>query len=208
MNQPHSPFNRPSKPKLKRQPQNFVEALKSIGGHAVKSISQDLLRPLPGNIIDSATGMYSSPEDQPSPDWDQEWLKQKEAQAEQIQKQLRHQEVITQKVFDRRDEEIKAQIQAIRQELNALAQEIETLAQSTQNAIAAEIEHPGTYHLGFFQILRRFITILRKQVSESQNWLALSYQRRQARNAYWGGFKLAGTKFTLSQERSIATSTG
>jgi hypothetical protein len=208
MNQ--NPFNNQAKPapKKSRQPQNFVEALKSIGGHTVKSLTNDVIKPILPDAFNSITGSQSqSQESTQPPAWNKEWLQPQDTNQE-VQRQLRHREVIQTQVFDRRQEEIKAQIKALREELKALAGEIAALAQNTQQAIEAEIENPGTYHVSFFEKLKRSLILLRKQVAESQNWLELSYQRRQSKNAYWSGFKKSGTKFSMSHERAIATSAG
>ena len=89
-----------------------------------------------------------------------------------------------------------------------LAKEIENLNQDVARAVHEEVVDPGTYHLSYFQALKRFIFNLRQQVAESKNWLNLSYQRQQSQKAYWGGVKKSGTKFMLSQERYMSTQAG
>jgi hypothetical protein len=75
-------------------------------------------------------------------------------------------------------------------------------------AIEEEVTTPGTYHLNFFEKLKQFIILMRKQVQDSQSWLEMSYSRKKAQNGYWSGFKKSGTKFSLSSERYMATSSG
>ena len=79
---------------------------------------------------------------------------------------------------------------------------------SLQKAIEAEIENPGTYHVNFFEKLKKFIIQLRKQVAESGNWLEISNQRKVAQRHYWGNVKKSGTKYMLSHDRSVATQPG
>lgn len=207
------PFaNSTSKPKIKRQSQNFVEALKSIGGHTLQSVNQDVIG---GFGRDLMSGVFGGPSQSPdafpnnnpySPDYlkaqEQEWQRQQE-------KQQRHREILNATpLYDRREEEIKKQIQALQNELKALAKDLQNLSLTTQAALNEEVAHPGQYHVNFFEKLRRFIITLRKQVADANNWLDLSYQRRQAKQHYWGGVRKGGTKFMLSQERYMATSAG
>lgn len=210
MNNQNSAFNPPAR-KKKRQPVNFAEALKSIGGQTAKSIKDDLIVGVGQDAVGSVTGSpgsnleQSQSPDQPSA----EFIQNQEHQINQeAALRQRHKEVIAMPVYDRREEEIKSEITLLQEELKKLAQEIAVLGISTQKAVEEELVDPGTYHLGYFQKLRRFIVLLRKQVSESKNWLAVSYQRKQSQKAYWGGVKKSGTKFMLSQERYMATSAG
>lgn len=214
-----------SKKKPVRRAQNFVEALKSIGGSTVKSVQKDLVQGTGRDMINSVTGGANPdlpprfPGTQPSNEWgsqphapgrNPEWLKQREdAIRAQERGRKRHQEIVSAKpLFDRRQEEVKAQIKALQDELKALAQDIKSLGVGTQKAIEEEVVNPGSYHISFFEKLRNFVVALRKQVKESGNWLELSAQRKQAKNVYWGNVKKSGTKYMMSQERTLATQTG
>jgi hypothetical protein len=206
------PFDQKTKPKSTRTPQNFAEALKSIGGYTVQSAKRDLIGPTVKDIVNTFTGgptTNQSLENNRSADsWNNEWLRQKEIDAE-VERRRRHQEVLATPVYDRHAEETKAQINALRQELKALAKELGTLANSTAKAIDEEIENPGTYHVNFFVKLKKFIIMLRQQVADSKNWLDVSYARKSAKNYYWGaGVGKSGTKYMLSSERYMATSAG
>jgi hypothetical protein len=211
-NQTSSPFSQKPKTKPARAPQNFVEALKGIGGYTASSVKNDLLSSGFHDVADAFSGqpMGASPaEGLSNPDRSEnEWLRQKEIEAETARRE-RHREIAeVTPIYDRQAEAVKAQVEALRQDLQALANELGSMAQSTQNAIEAEIAHPGTYHVSFFEKLRHFIILLRKQVSESQNWLELSYNRRQAQNLFWGNFNKSGTKYLLSAEHYMSTSAG
>jgi hypothetical protein len=120
----------------------------------------------------------------------------------------RHREITQVKVFDRNEEEVKKQIKDLQEQLKALAKDLAGLSQSMSNAIEAEVAAPGTYHLNFFEKLKQVIMLMRKQVQESQSWMEMSYARKKAQNSYWTGFKKSGTKFSLSSERYMATSSG
>lgn len=174
------------KPVIKRQPQNFVEALKSVGGHTSQPINDENLA--------SLDYLKSSEENWPS--YQEKALR-------------RHQEVLNATpLYDRREEEVKAQIKALQDELKALAKDLANLSLTTQKALDEEIASPGHYHVSFFEKLRHFIINLRKQVANANNWLELSYARRKSKQYYWSGVQKGGTKFMLSQERYMATSAG
>ena len=211
-NQTNSSFSQKPKTKPARAPQNFVEALKGIGGYNAGSVKNDLLSPSYRDVVDAFNGQpigASPSEGLPTPDQSEnEWLRQKEIEAEAARRE-RHREIVEgTPIYDRQAEAVKTQIEALRKDLQALAEELGSMAQSTQNAIEAEIAHPGIYHVSFFEKLRHFIILLRKQVSESRNWLELSYNRRQAKNLFWGNFNKSGTKYLLSAEHYMATSAG
>lgn len=205
------PFAPKTKKPVKRPAQNFVEALKSIGGHTVKTVSQDVFGGMGRDAMNSIFGGSAqsadsypknpyTPETPSSPESD--W-------AAELERRQRHQEVLqATPIYDRREEEVKAQIKALQDELKALAKDLANTSFSLEKAISEEVAHPGQYHISFFEKLRRLIINLRKQVNDANNWLEASYARRQAKQHYWGGVRKAGTKFMLSQERQVATSAG
>jgi len=205
-----SPFASNNKKPTIRRPVSFVEALKSIGGQTVNSLKNDVIKGTAQDVLNSVTGNYSSSEQRQGPDNAyNEWLRQKELNLEREARQRqRHKEIQAVAIYDARQEEVKTKIKSLQSELKALADEIALLGSEVQNAVNAEIVNPGTYHVSYFDKLRKFIIYLRQQVSESNNWLSISSQRKSAQNAYWGGVKKGGTKFMLSQERYMATSAG
>jgi len=202
-----------TKPKPLYQHANFIEALKNIGTGTAKSLKDDLIKGTATDVINntispSAPNHY--PEANYSPDmFTPDWLNNRDNDIEtEVARRQRHQEINLTPLFDRRDEEIKTQIKALREELALLAQDLNKLGHSVQNAIEQEIAQPGVYHINFFEKLKKFIITLRKQVNDSASWLEVSYQRRQAKKHYWGGVKKSGTKFMLSHDRAVATQTG
>lgn len=103
--------------------------------------------------------------------------------------------------------ETKKQIDAIRAELKSLIASLKNLHTEVQKAVTEEVVDPGIYHLNFYDQLRTFIHVLRRQVEDSRSWLA-SFHSRKKKMGYWNMFKKHGTTFGLSNERSIATSAG
>lgn len=198
--------------KTKRQQNlNFVEALKSIGSSTVNSVKNDLIKGVGQDAINQLSSAPKSQDARPAfpPQFnpDQFYPREEEIISEQ-QKIQRHKEMMLTPVFDRRNEELQAQLKAIRDELQLLAKDLGNLGASAQKVIQEEIETPGTYHVNFFEKLKMFIIALRKQVNDSANWLEVSAARKQSQRHYWGQVKKSGTKFMLSHDRAVVTQTG
>lgn len=208
-----NPFQAPAKKKATRPNANsFVEALKNIGGGTAKSLGQDVLAGTAKDFMGTFIGGNQAPRSEFNPSGRPDWLMQQEFEQrakKEAERQRRHQEIINaEPLYDRRAEEVKQQIKALQEELRMLAADLAAAGTGIQKAIEEEVVNPGAYHLSFFEALRKFIANLRKQVAESSNWLDESNQRKQAQRHYQMGMKKSGTKFTLSQERQVATSVG
>ncbi len=202
---------KPTKKTTNRQPQNFAEALKSIGGYTLKSATKDLIGGVATDLVSGLTGGATQPADY-APGRNEflnEWIQPKDSQIEQdLIRRSRLKELNSTPVFDRNQEQINRQIKELQEQLAMLAKELSNLGTGVQKAIEEQIVNPGTYHVSFFEKLKTFIMTLRKQVHDSANWLEVSYSRRSAQNHYWGNVKKSGTKFMLSQERYMSTSAG
>jgi hypothetical protein len=201
MNQQSNPFQT-KKPSTQRNHANFIEALKSIGGQTASSFTKDVIGGVSKNFVQDLTG---SRIDQNNPERNQDIEAQIRQETLAIQ---RHREVNETKIFDRKEVEVKAKIEAIKEQLQMLVQELAGMDQSLEKAIEEEIVNPGTYHLNFFEKLRKILLDLRKRVVDSANWLETSSQRKAAQQGYWGNVKKSGTKYMLSQERTLATQAG
>lgn len=111
-------------------------------------------------------------------------------------------------VFSRKQEEIKAQIEAIQEELKKLIEEAGGLAQEVEVAVEQVVVNPGVYHLNFFDKLRQLMILLRKKVADSKTWMHATNSRAKSRSFFWGQVGKSGTKFLLSQERYMSTQAG
>jgi hypothetical protein len=206
------PFaSKPAKKTPSRQPQNFAEALKSIGGYTVKSATRDLIGGVAKDMVSGITGGSTQSTDYTPGrnEFVNEWLKPQDQRIEQeVLRRSRLKELSSTPVYDRNQEQVNRQIKELQEQLAMLAKDLAVLGTGVQKAIEEQIVSPGAYHVSFFEKLKSFIITLRKQVHESANWLEVSYSRRQSQNHYWGNVKKSGTKFMLSQERYMATSAG
>ena len=162
-----------------KKPNNFAEALLELGGQNIQR-----------------ENALNKPQQTQETEW-KDYLRGQ-----------RHQEVINTQVFSREQEQVEQKIKEIQEELIKLAEEIVMLGSQIDRAIHENIVEPGTYHLNFLDSLKKYLIQLRKKTAESRDWLAVSQQRKQDQNHYWGAVKKSGTSFMLSNERTTATQTG
>ena len=105
---------------------------------------------------------------------------------------------------------IREEIMSVRQELTVAISEMKKLGQKTteyEKAVHENVADVGIYHLGFFERLQSMLIVLRKNIQESGSWLDMTFAKKRAKG-YWNKAKKAGTTFTLSHERRMATQTG
>ncbi len=111
-------------------------------------------------------------------------------------------------LYLRSETETKQQITFLLQEIQTLAKSTGQMAHEVQMATMQAVVNPGVYHRSFFEQLRAFIKIIRTKVEQSRHWLAAHSQRASKRSYYWSQVGASGSKFLLSSERYMVTSTG
>lgn len=109
----------------------------------------------------------------------------------------------------REEQETKLKVQQLHQELTKYSETQTQLSQQVKLAII-QTETPtiGTYHISFLEHLIGLVKLLRKNVEQASNWLAVFNQRSKKKNYYWGQVKKSGSKFYLSPDRYSATQAG
>ncbi len=209
------PFAQKSAPKKRPTvgTDNFLEALKDIGGGVVRGIAKDVIQDSAKSIANTALNanvFKASGDIAPGSSLDMEQM-QKE-HAEQLAKaehrrlhQLKTKEEI---VFSAKEEQTKREIEGLKEELKKLASELGEVAHDVQVAALQETAHPGTYHLSFFEHLKSLIKTLREKLSDSGTWLQTATSRNSKKKGYWGMAKSQGTSFTQNNERTLATQSG
>lgn len=115
------------------------------------------------------------------------------------------------KIAHRETQEIITKIQEIIIELKRLTStskvlEVEFKEISTEQRISS----PGKYHVSFFEWILSVIKQARMKVEDSGAWLAVAKSKHAKRRDYWAmaNEKVAGTSFSLTGERVVATQTG
>lgn len=108
----------------------------------------------------------------------------------------------------RQEHQIKEQIKSVQEEIRLLAKSAGEFSQEVETATFQATVSPGVYHKHFFSHLKTVIASIRKKVSSSRHWLSEHNTRASKRGYYWGQVAKSGTKFMLSSERYMVTSTG
>lgn len=212
------------------QSDNFAKALLEAGGHAVESTMEagaemmsDALSSLLGTSShtskDNSTEQTSNQdvtsgnpfsrnnrnESLQNPDDQENEWKRREMRI------LRHREVQQTDVYDARQVETQRKIEQLTNELEMLAKDLDDTnrkAREAQIAVMQNTVNPGEYQIGMLEKLLKLVVMLRRSVGESASWLDAFNSRKSAQNSYWGQFHSQGTQWSMSQERSIATSVG
>lgn len=195
---------------------NFIEALKDLGS-SVKRQAKDVTLGTSRGVVNQIFGTPRPPVEpqkgELSPDKPfnfEDFLKSRERQVafrekQRYERRLREERM----VYHRKEEEAKLQIKAIQEELKKLTEATKGLSQEVKKAVFTSVVEPGTYHLSFFDRIRRIIELARKQIAESKTWFETFNQRKKRKQSYyWFQVKKSGTKFMLSQERYMATQVG
>lgn len=187
---------------------SFFEAFKELGSDtkkAVKSIGTDVISQI--NPLNWDTPNFSGQSEDPSfyPEYNQQTEREKARREKAQLNALRRQEKM---VYSRKEEELKAQINAIQEELRKIVAEVGEFAEDIELAIEQSVVNPGVYHINFFNKLRQILVLLRKKIHDSHTWMHTVNARAHHKSIFWGNVKKSGTKYMLSQERTLATQTG
>lgn len=76
-------------------------------------------------------------------------------------------------IFNRRELEVKEEINKLREELKALAMEVASFDKQVELTLMTNVVDPGQdgkYYISFFQKLRAFIMLLRQKVKSAKTW--------------------------------------
>jgi hypothetical protein len=108
----------------------------------------------------------------------------------------------------RQEAQNREQIKVIQEEIRLLAKSSGELSIEVETATYQATLNPGVYHKNFFSHLKSLLVAIRKKVVDSRHWLAEHNTRARKKGFYWGQVQKSGTKFMLSAERYMVTSTG
>jgi len=111
-------------------------------------------------------------------------------------------------VYNAKNKQIERQIEQIREELKSLAKEIVKYDQNIKQAIQTQVVNPGVYHVTFFEHIRQIISLIRKNVSDANNWLAVYNKRSKSKGTFWKNAKTGGSAYLFSSEHSVTRSIG
>lgn len=112
------------------------------------------------------------------------------------------------KIINYENREIEVQLREIMIEIKKLADSSRELqVQFKDIAVEQRVVKPGKYHKNFFSWLLSVIRSTRAKVEDSGVWLAAMHSKKKSKE-YWAMSKKAGTSFSLSNERTVATQVG
>lgn len=194
-----------SSAKPKQPPKNFLEALRDLSAETLNEakvqISQAVTADLP-----QAFGLPVSGDLKPNESVSLGQLEKKtEDRSSQRLFQLQEQE---RSRLLQIESENKKQIQVILSEIKTLAKSTGALSVEVEKAAFLAPANPGLYHKSFFEKIISFLKMLRAKVTDSHHWLATVNRRAAQRSFYWSQVGKSGTKYLLSSERYMVTSTG
>ena len=197
---------------------NFLEALRDIGGSASDGIKRDLIGGIPQDILKQWFGGFEKPpvnasgEIQPGQSINLESIIEAERSENKVlhtqlvqEKRLREEEQV---LFQKKSQELKVELHALVQEVGQLAKTTQGLAKETQIAAMQAPANPGVYHVNFFEKLREYIASFRKKIESAANWMQSYNQRAAKKKTFWGQVGKGGAKRLLSQEDYVQRSAG
>lgn len=136
--------------------------------------------------------------------------KQQEAQKEKafVKHFLEQLQKEQQMVYDRRQMDVKKEIQELQEEIKKLKAVTNELNTEVEKAIDSTIYEFNEYQVNFLQRIRKLINDLRKDVCESTDWLACFNQKKKKKNCFWNNAKSkkGGSQYLQSGEHSASRS--
>ena len=200
-------------PKAARRPaqtsDNFLEALRDLGKGVVSEAKIQVTKAVTDDVPQAFGFDTSSHDLSAGQSFSPDVLKAAEAAGERKAEIRFNNRFLEERLlFLRSEAESKQQITAIQAEIQMLAKSAGELAHEVQVATFQAPANPGVYHRNFFAQLKSLIASIRVRVQESRHWLAATNSRASKRGFYWGQVGKSGTKFMLSSERYMVTSTG
>lgn len=202
-----------SKPASKRPaPTNFLDALRElerdVTNEAKVQVQKIFTEDLPEAIGFSKQGTLK-PNESFSPNEKPKAATKPEGQMDSaLFSRLRQMQEQDMRMRQSESARIRQEIKAIQDEVKMLAKSAGQLSQEIEIATFQATVNPGKYHKNFFAHLRSLLVGLRKKVNASQYWLSEHNGRASKRGYYWGQVQQSGTKYMLSSERYMVTSTG
>jgi len=190
---------------------NFLEALRDLGGGIADSTIHELGEGVAKSAVDQLTGRPRSGVLKPDQTLRIEEIAQeerRERKAFDFQREFLDLGREEKLIWSRAEQETKLQIAAILEELKKLASSTMQLGKEVEIAAKQVPVEPGIYHVSFFERLRQAIILFKKRIDESATWLAAFNRRAKRRSYYWAQVKKSGTKFMLSPDRYMATQAG
>lgn len=190
--------SRVRRPKQTQIADNFLEAFKeSAIKRPVEPAAAAFGELTPGVNLNVSTAF----------EYEQRQKKEKELRIRErmIAQQKSEEEKVRQK---NRQKEVQKQIEQLREAILKIAKSTQNVSLEIEKAAFEAPAAPGIYHLNFFEGLKRALELIKKRLDDSATWMQAFNRRNERMPFYWQQVKKSGTKYMLSNERSVATSVG
>jgi uncharacterized coiled-coil DUF342 family protein len=120
---------------------------------------------------------------------------------EQLQKEQ-------QLIYDRKQMDVRKEIEALQQEIKNLKNTTEALDMEVEKAIDSNIFEFNEYQVGFLERIRKIIIEFRKDINQAGNWLECFNGKKRKKNCFWNNVKSkkGGEQYLQSGEHSASRS--
>lgn len=199
---------KPKTPTTQYVDQNPVEAIRNLGGGAVKS----------GDFWEQILGKQKEEKKQQTHG---ELLMGQDLNLAQLQKKEQYIEPgldYKREIIHGEEKRATYHSKALEQQIEMILIELKRLASSSKEIeiqfrdviVEQRIERVGKYHQSFFEWILVIVQTARMRVEDAGAWLQVvkGKKNKKQQQGYWQMFKKHGTTFGLSNERVVSTQTG
>ncbi len=192
-----------------------MEALKDLGGGAVKTLGNDVLKETGAEFMRQLLGLKAQTKFsgnlekgqsfEPSKAMSGEYKEQ-----EKLAKQVRFERHILEEQkaeVEKKNGELKLQLHAISMEIQKVAASTPQLAKEVKIAELTSSKDPGIYHLVFLQKILEALRDFKKNIDSASVWLS-SVNKRTNKKNFWNQYKVQKGQALLNPETYSQRSAG
>ncbi len=185
---------------------NPLESLRESSTEITKTVSNEVFRPMSKEFMDQILGRKRKFHGEILPGESIEMrsvLTGKQTETDKLKQQvilerrLREEDRI---LVERKGNELKLQIEAIKIEVTKLATATPRLSREVDVASFQATASVSMYELFFLQQLFKFIRSFREHIEDAQLWLGTVNARAHKKNVWGANYKKYGAKYLLSGE--------
>jgi hypothetical protein len=112
-------------------------------------------------------------------------------------------------LFNQHQKELEKELVELRDEIAKLAQATDNLESDVANIALSNISEANEYQINFLTRIRRFIEVMRKDITSADLWIEAFAAKKKKRNMFWNNVKdkkKGGDQYLFSNEHSAARS--
>jgi len=113
-----------------------------------------------------------------------------------------------QMVYDRKQMDVKKEIESLQAEIKNLKNATEELNTEVEKALDSNIYEFNDYQLHFLERIKRIVVELRKDIGQAGNWFECFNTKKRKKNCFWNNVKSkkGGDQYLQSGEHSASRS--